>query len=223
MDGSWLLEQLTLSPLRAGSWLMLSFLLAGVTTGVTRLVAPELEFIVRLVRRVQLPYIGLILGGLSPRLMGLTELDWAERFSIGVALLFGVLILLALIRIWLHTDQEQLPVRATHSTSSGLLLLEGSAQEFHWCFLRGAVWELLFSLPSAPEPPQYWAIWIGAALALPGISIQREQISDRLITLLILVTTSSLFLYTRNFWLCWLLHLCMRIILQWQQPTRITQ
>ncbi len=231
MDGSWLWEQLTLSPLRAGFWLVLSFLLAGVTTGVTRLIAPELERIARLVRWVQLPYIGLILGGLSPRLMGLTELDWAVGFSIGVVLLFAMLILLALMRIWLHTDQELPPSRATRtgtphsgapiqSASSGLLLFESSAQEFHWCFLRGAVWDLLLSLPSAPESPQYWAVWIGAALALPGISIQRKPISDRLSTALILMTTSSLFLYTRNFWLCWLLHLCIRIILQWRQPTR---
>ena len=231
MDGSWLLEQLTLSPMRAGLWLALSFLLAVITTGVTRLVAPDLESIVRLVRRVQVPYLGLILGGLSPRLMGLTELDWASGFSVGVVLLAALLTLLLLIRILLHTERGPPAADAPPGRSASLLLFESSAQEFHWCFLRGAVWDLLIQplyssggfelgLQSGPEQIQYWAVWIAAALSLPGIGIQRGRMSERLITLLILAATSTLFLYTRNFWLCCLLHLGIRVILQWGQPTR---
>ena len=94
MDGSWLLEQLTQLSAGAGLWLALSFLLAALTSGVTRFVAPDLERLVRVVRWVQLPYIGLILGGLSPRLMGLTEIDWASGLRVGVLLLTGLLTLL---------------------------------------------------------------------------------------------------------------------------------
>lgn len=220
MDSSWLLEQLTLFSAGAGLWLALSFLLAALTSGVTRFVAPDLERLVRVVRWVQLPYIGLILGGLSPRLMGLTEIDWASGLRLGVLLLAGLLTLLVMIRIGLHTDKELPQGTPLRSRASSLRLIESSAQEFHWCFLRGAVWELLLSLPAAQQSAQYWAVWISAALALPGIALHRRQTSDRLIAALALATTSTLFLFTRNFWLCWLLHLSIRVIFLWSQPDR---
>ena len=238
MDGTWLFEQLT--PLHAGFWLVSSFLLAVVTTGATRTAAPELEQILQLARWVMIPYLGLILGGLSPRLIGVTGLDWTAGFGIGIMLLFVVMILLALLRILLHRDEKPWPIHTAPkqrplpqargpqhggpdllNAVSNLLLLESGAQEFHWCFRRGAVWELFLSWPAAPEPPLYWAIWVGAALSLPGISIQRKPLADRLITAVILITTSVLFLYTHNFWLCWLLHLLMRLSLQWRQTPRL--
>ena len=134
-------------------------------------------------------------------------------------------------RILLHTERGPPAADAPPGRSASLLLFESSAQEFHWCFLRGAVWDLLIQplyssggfelgLQSGPEQIQYWAVWIAAALSLPGIGIQRGRMSERLITLLILAATSTLFLYTRNFWLCCLLHLGIRVILQWGQPTR---
>ena len=100
------------------------------------------------------------------------------------------------------------------------LLPEGSAREFHWCFLRGAVWELLLASPPAFQIPQYWALWISAALSLPGIFVHSRHSSERLTTAVILLATTTLFLYTRNFWLCWLLHLGIRGILQWGFPLR---
>jgi hypothetical protein len=221
MDGTWLLEQLTASPMRAGLWLALSFLLAGIATGVTRTIAPDLERLVRVVRWVQVPYIGLILGGLSPRLMGLSEFDWSSGFSVGVVALAGLLVLLFLVRIWLQMSAEVPNPNASIGRFSSLSLIESSAQEFHWCFLRGAVWELLISLASPLVSPQYWAVWIGAAIALPGIYISSRSLSDRLMTTLVLVTTSSVFLFTRSFWLCCFLHLGLRVILHWRhQPTR---
>ena len=92
--------------MRAGLWLALSFLLAGIATGVTRAIAPDLERLVRVVRWVQIPYIGLILGGLSPRLMGLTNVDWVSGFRVGVVALAGLLVLLFLIRTWLNFDRS---------------------------------------------------------------------------------------------------------------------
>ena len=151
------MEQLTASPMRAGLWLALSFLLAGIATGVTRTIAPDLERLVRVVRWVQVPYIGLILGGLSPRLMGLSEFDWSSGFSVGVVALAGLLVLLFLVRIWLQMSAEVPNPNASIGRFSSLSLIESSAQEFHWCFLRGAVWELLISLASPLVSPQYWA------------------------------------------------------------------
>ena len=221
MVGTWLLEQLTASPMRAGLWLALSFLLAGIAMGVTRAIAPDLERLVRVVRWVQIPYIGLILGGLSPRLMGLTNVDWVSGFRVGVVALAGLLVLLFLIRTWLNFDRESSSDNAPIGQFSRLSLIESSAQEFHWCFLRGAVWDLLLSLASPPLSPHYWAVWIGAAISLPGIYISTAPLSNRLMTTLVLVTTSCIFLFTRSFWLCCLLHLGIRVILHWhQQPSR---
>ena len=207
--------------MRAGLWLALSFLLAGIATVVTRKNAPDLERLVRVVRWVQVPYIGLLLGDLSPRLMGLSEIDWSSGFSVGVVALAGLLVLLFFVRIWLQMSADAPNPNAPMGSFSSLSLIENSAQEFHWCFLRGAVWDLLISLASPPQSPQYWAVWIGAAIALPGIYIASKSHSDRLMSTLVLVTTSSVFLFTRSFWLCCLLHLGLRVILLWrQQPTR---
>ena len=221
MDGSWLLEQLTLYSAGAGLWLALSFLLAALTSGVMRFVAPDLERLVRVVRWVQLPYIGLILGGLSPRLMGLTEIDWASGLRVGVLLLAGLLTLLVMIRIGLHTDEELPQGTPLRRRASSLRLIESSAQEFHWCFLRGAVWELLLSLRQRrSNQPSIGPSGLAPRLRCAGIAIHRRQTSDRLITALALATTSTLFLFTRNFWLCWLLHLSIRVIFLWSQPGR---
>ena len=204
--------------MRAETWLALSFLLAALTSGVTRFFAPGLERTARLIRWVALPYLGLILGMLSPRLMGLSAIDWAVGLRVGIVLLAGMLPLLVIVRIGLHTDRNLLRASPPSGPSSGILWLESGAQEFHWCFLRGAASDLLLSAPAAVQVPMYWSAWVGAALALPGILIHPKHPSDRLITAVILLTTSSLFLYTRNFWLCWLLHLSIRATLQWDLP-----
>jgi len=82
----------------------------------------------------------------------------------------------------------------------------------HWVFLRGAVWELLLALPSPPESPGYWAVWLASLLALPELVIQHRHTSQRIIAGVLLVTTAILFFYTRNFFLCWLLHASVRLL-----------
>lgn len=220
MVSTWLLDLLTVPPTRAGIWLALSFTLAGATILVTRLIAPELERLVRIVRWVQIPYFGLILGGLSPRLMGLTVVGWDTRYTLGLVLLVGLLVLLVLIRIRLHTEADAFDAVALTGRSWTPSLIESCAQEFHWCFLRGAVWELLYLYVPALHSPQYWAVWIGAAISLPGIYSHPTSLSDRLLTALVLVATSSLFLVTQSFWLCCFLHLGIRVILLWNQPAQ---
>ncbi len=220
MDSRWVLEQLTSPPTRAAIWLVLSFILAGAATLVTRLVSPDLERLVRIVRWVQVPYFGLILGGLSPRLMGLTLLGWDSRYTFGLVVLACLLVLLVLIRIRLHTEPEQFDGISLTGESLSPSLIESCAQEFHWCFLRGAVWELLYISLSTSLSPQYWAVWVAAAISLPGIYIQPAPLSERLLTALVLAATSSLFLVTQSFWLCCFLHMGIRVILLWNQPAQ---
>ncbi len=214
------MDLLTVPPTRAAIWLALSFMLGGTATLVTRLVAPDLERFVRIVRWVLVPYFGLILGGLSPRLMGLTVVGWDSRYTLGLVVLVGLLVLLLLIRIRLHTEADAFHAVALTSRSWTPSLIESCAQEFHWCFLRGAVWELLYLGAPTLLSPQYWAVWVGAAFALPGIYFHPASLPDRLLTALVLIATSSLFLITQSFWLCCFFHLGIRVILLWNQPTQ---
>ena len=218
MDISWIWEQLTGAPMGAGLWLALSFLLAGLTTGLAQLFAPELERTVRVVRWVSLPYLGLVLGELSPRSMGISYIDWSLGLRVGLVVLAGMSSLLAVVRIWLHNDKKPPPGGQSSGPLSLFMWIGSGAQEFHWCFLRGAALELLISLPAAGQPPQYWSTWLGAAFALPGVILHSRQNSDRLATAAILLSTTSLFLYTRNFWLSWLLHAGIRAVIQSRQP-----
>lgn len=220
MDSTLVLEQLTAPPTRAALWLALSFILAGTATFITRLVSPELERLVRIVRWVQVPYFGLILGGLSPRLMGLTVLGWDSKHTLGLVVLACLLVLLILIRIRLYTEPDQIDRISLTSQTLSPSLIESCAQEFHWCFLRGAVWELLYISLSTSLSPQYWAVWVAAAISLPGIYVQHSPLSDRLLTALVLAATSSLFLVTQSFWLCCFLHMGIRVILLWNEPAR---
>lgn len=213
MDRVWLLEQLT--PERPGFWLALSVGLAVLIAAAAGRFAPGLAAWLRPLRWVLVPYGGLVLGGLSPRLLGLTQLDWAATFGIGTALLFAVAVLLLLIRIPL---QGSALAGGESGDGLGVLIFASGARSFHWCFLRGALWDLLLALPAPPELPLYWAVWLGAALALPGVATQPGQLPQKLTALLALIVTTVVFLYTRNFWLCWLVHGLIAVGLSPAQP-----
>ncbi len=47
---------------------------------------------------VLIPYLGLLVGGLSPRLMGISNLDWLPSIGLGLGFIFVVLVLLLLVR-----------------------------------------------------------------------------------------------------------------------------
>ncbi len=172
----------------------------------------------RVVRWVSLPYLGLVVGDLSPRSMGVSYLDWSLGLRVGLVVLAGMLALLVIVRIWLHSERGLPPGERSAGPFSLMMWIESSAQEFHWCFLRGASLDLLISLPAPDQVVQYWSTWLGAALAVPGVILHSRGNSNRLISAAILLSTTSLFLYTRNFWLSWLLHASIRAVLQWRQP-----
>ena len=218
MDISWIWEQVTAAPTGAGLWLALSFLLAGLTAGLARLFAPQLERTVRVVRWISLPYLGLVLGELSPRSMGISFIDWSLGLRVGLVVLVGMSALLAIVRIWLHNDKSPPAGGPSPGPFSLIMWIGSGAQEFHWCFLRGAALDLLISLPAADQAIAYWSIWLGAALALPGVILHSKHNAGRLVNAAVLLSTTSLFLYTRNFWLSWLLHAGIRAVIQARQP-----
>lgn len=213
----WLLSQL--NPQAPGLWLLVSalsgailLLLWGQLSGPNRRYA-------QVARWLLVPYLGLISGGLSPRLMGLSNIDWLVGLSLGIGISFVVLAALLIVRATtlFSTSVPERPARLPapiRLTPYGAAWLRNGAEEFHWSFLRGGLWELLLALPATLASPAYMAVWLAAAFATVELLIFPHSGRQRLVKLTILVATTILFLYTRNFWLCWLLHTGGRLILQ---------
>lgn len=212
MLSEWLFTQLHWQ--RPGFWLLTSFLGSIILLVMRRFISSERHSQLRMGRWFLIPYLGLLLGGLSPRLMGLTDIDWVAGLGVGIALIFAILVVLVLIRATFHLDDTFSQERSERATSAiAYQILAAGTQEFHWTFLRAATWELMVTAPVAYRQPEYWSIWIASLLALPGIFAQSRRTSQRLIACVILLTTAILFLYTRNFWLTWLLHTAAQLLL----------
>ncbi|MEZ4676546.1 MAG: hypothetical protein R2932_20170 [Caldilineaceae bacterium] len=96
-------------------------------------------------------------------------------------------------------------------------IVYAGAEEFHWCFLRGALWEILQGAILQSDQAGYWAIWLAALMALPGILRFQTTLLTRLIKVILLLLTTILFVYTQNFWLCWLLHGLVILLLMPQE------
>jgi len=170
------------------------------------------------IRWLLIPYIGLLTGGISPRLMGLTGINWFASFGFGLILIGGVLALLIMIRsvtdfslsalptaqLNLLPRSASLPIRYASSLPGSILDI--GAEEFHWAFLRSALWESFLLVPLLATQAGYWAAWITVLLALPEILQYHQTSTQRLCKGALLVTTTVLFLFTRNLWLIWLLH-----------------
>ena len=168
------------------------------------------------------PYLALISGGVSPRLMGLYHLDWPNSLRLGVGIVFVLLVAVAVARIGLSVDQRrqgadvpgaELSARSERWAKWLAAIGLCGAEEFFWSFLRGALWEIALSFPETVKLPAYWAVWLAALLALPFVLVFQPSAPARLIKIAILVATSILFFYTRNFWLCWFLHATMWLAL----------
>lgn len=162
-----------------------------------------------LARWILLPYMGLLAGGLSPYFMGLTGQDWGRSLGIGVGLLVGLLLIMALARLSLashHPDFHALAVDERGFWGAALTFLVIGGQEFHWAFLRGAIWEIWLGLPMATPRPDSWALWLAGAIALVEIFYQESSHLGRIRRTVLLTATTVLFFYVRSFWLCWLLH-----------------
>ncbi|MCB0113757.1 MAG: hypothetical protein R2873_07635 [Caldilineaceae bacterium] len=212
MSTDWLLTQLHWQ--QPGFWMLLSFLTGLIVLALRRFIRPERYAQLRFGRWFAIPYLGLLFGGISPRLMGLSDIDWVAGLGTGVLMIFAVLVILLLIRATLHLDEITVDERPPASPIDRLhQVIHAGVQEFHWTFLRAGTWELMLSAPVGYPQPAYWSVWIASMLALPGIFTQYQRTSQRLIASVVLLTTAILFLYTRNFWLAWLLHACTQILL----------
>lgn len=222
-----------------GIWLLLSLITGLLIMFFKRPRNPSQRQLLQMGLWVLIPYLGLLIGGLSPRLMGISNLDWLPSIGLGLGFIFVVLLLLLLVRAATERESPALKVDVAqasrsisrHSAEEKLdsssvqhlfyQFLQHGAQEFHWCFLRGALWEFIYRSPTPPSLIAYWAIWIAALLAIPEISFGRPNAAQRLFGIVVLIATSILFFYTRNFWLCWLLHTTAWFIVDPQYDRRV--
>jgi hypothetical protein len=208
-----------------GFWLVMALLGAIVALGSRPFLPTAARTPVILAYWLLLPYLALLSGGVSPRLMGLVYIDWALSLRIGMGLAFGLIVLTLGMRAAssfpsLHTRRDASPDAPLHRWGAiVVVIILCGAEEFFWAFLRGASAELLVNLQFSLTIPGYWAIWVAAALAAPVALINAPGAYGRLIKATILVLSSIVFFYTRNFWLCWLLHAAVWLI--FLQPVRL--
>ncbi len=229
MNGAWIQSQLTLqSP---GFWLLLSLVSLPLVLIAEARVSPRRQRWLSAARWVLIPYAGILAGGLSPRLLGLSKINWATTLSLGVALLFGLLLLTIGVRIFVIANSQtsrqsggDARGRAFSEPRSGwahmgLTILMTGAEQFHWSFVRGAIWALLLLWPQLLDgDPAYRAIWIATLVTLPEIWLQRLVGPQRLLKSVLLVITAIVFFYTRNFWLAWLTHAMAWLVLTQRTP-----
>lgn len=172
------------------------------------------------------PYVALLLGVISPRRMGLSELDWVHSVGVGGV---AAAIALGLLSLSWWSYRRALPWGGDHGGRPGrgqalplsrplrwlLALAETAALQAHWAFYRSVF------IDRAWLGDLYWGSWAGWALVClewasnPWLRhglrqpTQAEPILRR--AALALVTT-VLFILTRNLWLCWVTHALFEIL-----------
>lgn len=204
-----------------GFWLVIALLTGVVVLGVRPYLPPAVRPWSMIGYWALLPYLALITGGVSPRLMGVLYIDWRVSLTLGIGLALAMVALAGVTRISLLSSS-----RVTHAgPPQGWGAIASSigvsgVEEWFWCFLRGSVEETLLLAQFSLDVPAYWSIWIAALLALPFSMLQQPTAYQRLVKAAILTMTAILFFYTRNFWLCWAVHAIAWLLLA--QPTVAT-
>ncbi len=201
-----------------GFWLVVSLLCMLAATAAQPFLPRFWRGAVLLAIWLGVPYLALISGGVSPRLLGLRYLDWAVTFRLGAGILLAVAAMAGLVRL-VAAGPLGAPQSASGSARGVSLawILRSSgwsgAEELNWCFWRGALWELILVTGAPIGLPAYWAVWLAAAVNLPFVLMLQPNGWQRIVKAATLAVTSVVFFYTDNFWLCWLVHSAVWLIL----------
>lgn len=215
------------NPFDAGFWLALD-LVVGICFWIgVRYLALRWRNLAIAARWLLIPYVALISGGLSPRLMGLTGVDWRSSLALGVGLAAVTTGLLFLVHATVANGDRAAatPPELADSQPADLAsrvnsILASGAEEWHWVFLRACLTALALAGFGAEAAAGYWAIWLAALLALPEVLLAAPNTTARLFSTIALVSTTILFLFVRNFWLCWALHASIMLFagnVRWQE------
>lgn len=169
-------------------------------------------------------YAALLLGLLSPRMMGLSQLELG--WSLGRGLLFAAGALAVLLAAGLSYRRAHATAAPYLTLSHGialttLLVVEAGALQWQWAFYRSAMIETLAA--AAAPAPVYWGTWLAAAvLAVQGAlnawlwhDLRTPGRAERrVLRAALLGATSVLYLLSRSFWLAWALHGTVTAILE---------
>ena len=120
-----------------------------------------------------IPYFALLAGAVSPRLMGLFWIDWRTTFQVGAGLLLAIGLLAVL--AWLFVLPRDETGHGASRTQRMQWIGLGGAEEWFWCFLRAALWEIALTAPQTQVAPLYLAVWGAALLALPLVLLLQES------------------------------------------------
>jgi hypothetical protein len=214
-----------------GFWLVIAVLAGVVALGVRPYAPAPVRPWVMPAYWGLIPYLALITGGVSPRWLGVASVDWRAGLTLGIGLALALVALAALVRVMLASGAPRTPAAprdmaaapvselVTASVTVSVVVGLSGVEEWFWCFLRSAVAESLVILQLPLDLPVYWSIWIAALLALPSALLVQPTAYHRLVKVAILLMTSILFFYTRNFWLCWAVHAITWLLLA-QPSTR---
>lgn len=169
-------------------------------------------------------YAALLLGAASPRLMGLSQIDWGAGFGNGLAFalfIWAGLLLAGLVYRRTGPRHTAWPSLTAGLTGSVRLLVEAGALQWHWAFYRSAAIPAAAALGLAQA--SYWGTWLAAGLILAeglanpffwrdlGAAGQAER---RILRAVLLLATSVLYLLSRNFWLAWACHAATALLLE---------
>lgn len=169
-------------------------------------------------------YAALLLGLLSPRIMGLSQIDLG--WGLGRGLIFAAGALAMLLTASLSYRRAHAVPAPYLTLSHGialttLLAVEAGALQWQWAFYRSAMIDVLAG--AAAPTPIYWGTWLAAGLLCGQGALSAWLWHDlrtpglaehRVLRAALLGATSVLYLLSRNFWLAWALHGAASAILE---------
>ena len=164
------------------------------------------------------PYFVLYRGWASPLDYGLADLDWIAGVGVTVALGGGALLVL----VWLWWQHSRL--------AEGALLVPQAqwlGQPWGWVLvlcevLFLEVWWALCRSPMLVLAGPYWGVYWGlvavlaAALLNPRLWYELRTPGYRegvILTWMVAVVTTTLYVFTHNLWLCVALHSVLRLVI----------
>ncbi len=224
----WVLASLGVGVAVANLWWLMAYSRHSLARQITAVVATtaggSLTWLIHMAWLIGPGYAALLAGAASPRLMGLSQIDWGAGLGWGAGV--AVMILAVLLAAGLSYRRSlpaapPWPSLAAAIAGSALLAFEAGALQFQWAFYRSASIEAAASLDAAaPLAAGTWLAvvivslqaalspWFWRDLRTPGLA-ERQVLRAAL-----LVASAVVFLVSRNFWLIWLLHASVAVLLQ---------
>ena len=169
-------------------------------------------------------YVALLVGVLSPRLMGLSQIDLGTGLGLGA--LFATLsvgVLLAAGLTYRRTRYTGSPYASLGQAvgTSVRLVLESGALQWHWAFYRSAI--IAAAAGMGLSSPVYWGAWLAVGwICLEGAlspflwrDLRTPGLAEiRMLRGVLLFATTVVYLLSRNFWLAWALHALIVVIVE---------